>query len=160
MTSWSDSTNILDLLSNFFHFVRNVGLNGCSRQSLAFTERYIKTLPQISKSLFLSLPFLLSFCEGVEAFKTSHNKSFIFAVLSQNKKVVVLDKSSLRNTASLCHCKTRFRMIACAKEISACFHLMEPPAQQFLGWAPEQRSSTGCEGNIQYILCSTGMKWS
>lgn len=160
MTSWSNSTNSLDLLSNFFHFVRNVGLNGCSRQSLAFTEHYIKTLPQMSKSLFLSLLFLLCFCEGVEALETSHNKSFIFTMLSQNKKVVVFDKSSLRNTASLCHCKTRFKIIACAKEKSACFHLMEPHPQQFLGWAPEQRSSTGCQENIQYVFYSTGMKWS
>lgn len=162
MAFWSDSRNILNHLSNLFRFLRNMGLNGSPRQPLALAEHYIKTLPQISKSLFLSLPVLLHFCKELEVFGTSHNKSCIFTMFSQNKEITVLHKWSLRNTASLYRYKIGLKTIVSAKEkpgsVSTwCTHMHSSPGAELHSCIAQQ----GVRNNIQYIIFfPTGMKWS
>lgn len=128
------------------------------RQSLALAEHSIKTLPQISKSLLLSLPFFLHFCERVEAFGTRHNKSSVFTMFSQNKERTVLDKWSLRNTAPLCHYKTWFKIMVFAKAKSASVST----------WWSHMRGSPGAElhsieaqkGERNNTLSSVVQVWS
>lgn len=114
--------------------------------------------PQISKSLFLYLPFLLRFYKELEAFGTSHNKSCIFTMFSQNKEVTVLHKWSLRNTASLYRYKIGLKIIVSAKEKSDsvstwCTHMHSSPGA-------ELHSSAGCEEQYSIHCLFFQQVWS
>lgn len=99
----------------------------------------------------------LHFCEGTKAFGTSHKKSFIFTMFSQNKEVPFLDKWPLRNTAFPCHCKTGFKIIIFTKQKSASDGATMPsnPGAELHSCIAQQ----GVGKIIQYVIfCPTGTK--
>lgn len=121
-------------------------------------SHFLSQSPSTNKYITLLVsPLPLHFCEGMEAFGTSHKKSSIFTVFSQNKEVLFLNKWSLRNIASLCHYKIGFKIIISTEQKSASDGAIMPsyPAAELHSCIAQQ----GVGNIIQHmIFCRTGMK--